>query len=92
MDFLLFDLMYYFAMWEMVVGRQCGSREINWDAHTDVPGRDAWAEGWIVEMVRGCWDWTCIFNRETMGLANVLDIRKEGVKKMSRFLVPFLVK
>lgn len=55
--------------------------------------RDAWAEGWVVEMVRDCWDWTCIFNRGTMGLANGLDIRKEGVKKMmSRFLVPFLVK
>lgn len=34
----------------------------------------------------------CIFNRETRGLANGLDIRKEGLKKMmSRFLVPFLV-
>lgn len=34
-----------------------------------------------------------IFNKETMGLANGLDVRREGMKKMmSRCLVPFLVK
>lgn len=45
MDFLLLDLIYYFLnadrllCGKWVVGRQCGCREVNWDAHTDVQER-----------------------------------------------------
>lgn len=38
-------------------------------------------------------DLVYVFSKETMALANGLDVRKEGMKRMmSRCLVPFLVK